>query len=297
MQQRRPRLGDVLDDYCPRERRVTNHVVVAMIEDQVKQTRCTTCDGDHDYKQARTPSPRKTKAVAAIQDGAEAFEAKPVLAAPARGSADASADSPPDDASMAADSAPAAEAHAPAAAASSPPSAAAETPLALAASAEPSEGDHADDGPLEPGEDEGPVHRRLIRATLPRPEGHVPERKEPEFTIRQQGARGGGGGGREVDGNQRRLPAQGRRRPAPPGRRIRPAAAAGTRGSAASARVRETAAAAGRRGPAQDGQRGGADGRPTAWAIHAASAGPDQRRPAPRRTLARSRPSPILNST
>ena len=33
MQQRRVRLGDVLDDYCPRERRVTNHAVVAMIED------------------------------------------------------------------------------------------------------------------------------------------------------------------------------------------------------------------------------------------------------------------------
>ena len=31
MQQRQLRLGDVLDDYCPRERRVTNHVVVAMI--------------------------------------------------------------------------------------------------------------------------------------------------------------------------------------------------------------------------------------------------------------------------
>jgi hypothetical protein len=49
-------------------------------------------------------------------------------------------------------------------------------------------------------EDDGPVHRPLIRATLPRPEGHVPERKEPEFTIRQPGSRGGGGG-REVDGN------------------------------------------------------------------------------------------------
>ncbi len=46
------------------------------------------------------------------------------------------------------------------------------------------------------------MHRRLIRATLPRPEGHVPERKEPEFTIRQQGARGAAGGGREVDGNR-----------------------------------------------------------------------------------------------
>jgi hypothetical protein len=43
MEQRRLRLGDILDDYCPRERRVTNHAVVAMIADDVKQTRCTTC--------------------------------------------------------------------------------------------------------------------------------------------------------------------------------------------------------------------------------------------------------------
>jgi hypothetical protein len=82
MQQRRPRLGDVLDDYCPRERRVTNHVVVAMIEDEVKQTRCSTCDADHEYKQARIPAPRRPKSVAAISEGAESFEAKPVLAAP-----------------------------------------------------------------------------------------------------------------------------------------------------------------------------------------------------------------------
>ncbi len=107
MQQRRPRLGDVLDDYCPRERRVTNHVVVAMIEDQVKQTRCTTCDGDHDSAGEDPRVPGTPKAVAAIQDGAEGFEAKPVLAAPVRGSADdgdAAADvAPMDDDSLSAD--------------------------------------------------------------------------------------------------------------------------------------------------------------------------------------------------
>ena len=43
MQQRRLRLGDILDDYCPRERRITSHAVVAMVEDEVKQTRCTAC--------------------------------------------------------------------------------------------------------------------------------------------------------------------------------------------------------------------------------------------------------------
>src|ERR1044071_5771418 len=61
MQQRRLRLGDILDDYCPRERRITNHAVVAMIDDEVKQTRCTTCDADHEYKQARVPPPRRRK--------------------------------------------------------------------------------------------------------------------------------------------------------------------------------------------------------------------------------------------
>ena len=33
MQQRQPRLGDILDDYCPRERRLTNHAVVASVVD------------------------------------------------------------------------------------------------------------------------------------------------------------------------------------------------------------------------------------------------------------------------
>src|SRR5262245_31176537 len=59
MEQRPLRLGDILDDYCPRERRVTNHAVVAMIEDTVKQTRCTTCDAEHPYKGGQAPRRRK----------------------------------------------------------------------------------------------------------------------------------------------------------------------------------------------------------------------------------------------
>src|SRR5438132_7986805 len=69
MQQRRLRLGDILDDYCPRERRITNHAIVAMIDDEVKQTRCTTCDADHEYKQARVPAQRKKKAGVSALDG------------------------------------------------------------------------------------------------------------------------------------------------------------------------------------------------------------------------------------
>src|SRR5687768_11272935 len=66
MEQRRLRLGDILDDYCPRERRVTNHAVVAMVEEDVKQTRCTTCDAEHAYKGGRAPKRRKAETPAAL---------------------------------------------------------------------------------------------------------------------------------------------------------------------------------------------------------------------------------------
>ena len=56
MQQRQLRLGDILDDYCPRERRVTNHAVVAMLGSDVKQTRCTTCDAEHEYQTRESPA-------------------------------------------------------------------------------------------------------------------------------------------------------------------------------------------------------------------------------------------------
>src|SRR5204863_420469 len=59
MQQRQLRLGDILDDYCPRERRVTNHAVVAMLGEDIKQTRCTTCDAEHEYKHAKIPRQRR----------------------------------------------------------------------------------------------------------------------------------------------------------------------------------------------------------------------------------------------
>jgi len=159
MQQRRVRLGDILDDYCPRERRITNHAVVAMIDDEVKQTRCTTCDADHEYKHARVPPQRRKR---------------PLAAPPAPALLDhADTDSPP------AEDAPLPELPAvelPADGLPEPPSAAAAAESEVSADTVP--------------EEDGPVHRRLIRATLPRPEGQIPERREPEFTMRQPGFRG-----------------------------------------------------------------------------------------------------------
>ena len=61
MQQRQLRLGDILDDYCPRERRLANHTIVAMVGDDIRLTRCTTCDTEHPYKGGKVPRLRKKK--------------------------------------------------------------------------------------------------------------------------------------------------------------------------------------------------------------------------------------------
>jgi len=177
MQQRRLRLGDILDDYCPRERRITNHAVVAMIEDEVKQTRCTTCDADHEYKAAKVPLPRRKR-----PDAGEAAEG---LLRPRAASEDTE---PLDEASNPDEPSPEGLE-----AASLPDS------VSSDAASDTENGD-AEAEPLEAAgaKEEGPVHRRLIRATLPRPDGQTPERKAPDFTIRQPGGRGP----REFDGNK-----------------------------------------------------------------------------------------------
>lgn len=166
MEQRPLRLGDILDDYCPRERRLTNHAVVAIVEDTVKQTRCTTCDAEHAYKGGREPRRRRKDAtnvlfrevLAGMSDVPELQsepESAPSLieaaeaAAADNGNGHGSDRAIPD-----------------------------ETDSAEAA-VEPAEAseDRTDT-------DEGPIHRRLIRATLPRPEGQKDVRQAPDFTMR-----------------------------------------------------------------------------------------------------------------
>ncbi len=68
MEQRPLRLGDIVDDYCPRERRITNHAIVALVGEAIRQTRCTTCDADHVYKGAKMPRRKKSDAPAALDD-------------------------------------------------------------------------------------------------------------------------------------------------------------------------------------------------------------------------------------
>jgi uncharacterized membrane protein YgcG len=156
MQQRQLRLGDVLDDYCPRERRLTNHVVVAMVGNDVKQTRCTTCDAEHEYKQARLPRLRRKADSAALAPGVPKLR-EPAPAAPI--APDAESPSPEIEAAAAPDE----------------DQPGGEQPQAA-----------ADDAEAGPADDEGPVHRPLIRASLPRLEGAPPPaRPATDFTIRQ----------------------------------------------------------------------------------------------------------------
>jgi hypothetical protein len=189
MEQRRLRLGDILDDYCPRERRITNHAVVAMIEEDVKQTRCTTCDAEHAYKGGQAPRKRKKDSTATLY--------KEVLSGMTDNPVPVANDPTPSEA--------------PEQMLSAEDTAHAEHDLSEAEAAPPPEFDSEPAGATVV--DEGPVHRPLIRATLPRPEGQKDSRPVPEFTVRHPGNRGNGqfrdgrmrqrAGGARVQGGQR----------------------------------------------------------------------------------------------
>jgi hypothetical protein len=195
MEQRRLRLGDILDDYCPRERRLTNHAVVAMIEEDVKQTRCTTCDAEHPYKGGKVPRRRKKETTAALYKEVLASHlAADGTAGPEIDPADGESPVKPAEAPAAvraASAAPAAVSRAADNEAEDAPSDRSEIdrpdPVLQATADEPAE-TVASEAPAEL--EEGPVHRPLIRAQLPRIEGQKEERRLPEFTIRQ---RSGGG--------------------------------------------------------------------------------------------------------
>jgi hypothetical protein len=61
MSDRAPRLGDVIDDYCPRCRLLLNHDVTSLFEDHVAKVTCRTCHNAHDYRHAQVPARRKKK--------------------------------------------------------------------------------------------------------------------------------------------------------------------------------------------------------------------------------------------
>ncbi len=191
MQQRQLRLGDILDDYCPRERRLANHTVVAMVGNDVQITRCTTCDAEHPFKGGKVPRLRKkkTSVEAAYDEVLESVtkDTQPHAVLVTNPEGDEPETAGGDD----------------------------ETPEAPA---------HSDNGntPAHTAPEEVRLHRPLIRAQLPRIEREPVARPAPEFTIRQaskargrfqnnntrpgrfakSGGQGGGGNSRGPSGGQ-----------------------------------------------------------------------------------------------
>jgi len=59
MPDRAPRLGDVIDDYCPRCRLLLNHDVTSLFGSEVAKVTCRTCHNTHDYRHAQVPARRR----------------------------------------------------------------------------------------------------------------------------------------------------------------------------------------------------------------------------------------------
>ena len=57
------RLGDVIDDYCPRCRLLLNHDVTSLTGTAVAKVTCRTCFNTHDYRHAEVPPKRSRKTV------------------------------------------------------------------------------------------------------------------------------------------------------------------------------------------------------------------------------------------
>ncbi len=55
------RLGDIVDDFCVKCRRLTNHAVVSMMNGEPAKVRCQTCYHEHDFRRGDPPPKKETK--------------------------------------------------------------------------------------------------------------------------------------------------------------------------------------------------------------------------------------------
>jgi len=60
------RLGDVIDDYCIKCRRLTNHAVVSIVDSAAAKVRCRSCYSDHDYRNEQIPPSKRDLKKAAL---------------------------------------------------------------------------------------------------------------------------------------------------------------------------------------------------------------------------------------
>ena len=60
------RLGDIIDDYCVRCKRIMNHAVVSVLNREPAKVRCRTCHSDHDYRHEQVPPSKNDLRKAAL---------------------------------------------------------------------------------------------------------------------------------------------------------------------------------------------------------------------------------------
>jgi hypothetical protein len=63
---RASRLGDDIDDFCVKCKRIMNHAVVSLLGDNPAKVRCRTCYSDHDYRHEQAPPPKVDARKAAL---------------------------------------------------------------------------------------------------------------------------------------------------------------------------------------------------------------------------------------
>ena len=61
-----PRLGDLIDDFCPRCRLLLNHAVAGLVESRVVKVVCQTCHSEHPYREGKVPPKKKPSPRAAL---------------------------------------------------------------------------------------------------------------------------------------------------------------------------------------------------------------------------------------
>jgi hypothetical protein len=60
------RLGDEIDDYCVKCRRLTNHSIVSLVDGAAAKVRCRTCYSDHDFRHGEAPPSKRDLKKAAL---------------------------------------------------------------------------------------------------------------------------------------------------------------------------------------------------------------------------------------
>ena len=70
------RLGDIIDDWCVKCRRLTNHAIVSLVEAEAAKVRCRSCYSDHNYlREQQPPSKKELKRLAEAALSGAAAEA------------------------------------------------------------------------------------------------------------------------------------------------------------------------------------------------------------------------------